>query len=116
MRHFFGKRIGYRSFSTIFRSWIPVKTAESKARGWGWRFPKTVFFDFGKYDRVCQAVSPDTKLIALLRNPMEEQGLPQHVKIVHTPITCLLAARLLDERLYAQPSGLPEADGTTLHL
>jgi CheY-like chemotaxis protein len=47
---------------------------------------------------------------------MEEQGLPQHVRTVYTPITCLLAARLLDDRAYGQENLLPEADGATLHL
>ncbi|MDR1915113.1 MAG: response regulator [Synergistaceae bacterium] len=75
-----------------------------------------VFFDFDKYDRVCQSVRPDTKLIAISRNPMEEQGLPQYVKTIYTPITCLVAARLLDERAYSQSIGLPDAGGEALRL
>jgi PAS domain S-box-containing protein len=74
-----------------------------------------VFFDFDKHGSVCQAVCPDTKLIAVSRNPMEEQGLPQHVKTVYTPITSLVAARLLDEKAYGV-AGLPETDGAALQL
>jgi CheY-like chemotaxis protein len=73
-----------------------------------------VFFDFDKYDRVCRMACPDTKLIAISRNPMEEQGLPQRVKTVYTPITCLVAARLLDETAYAQQNGLTETSALRL--
>ncbi|MDR1978731.1 MAG: response regulator [Synergistaceae bacterium] len=74
------------------------------------------FFDFERYDRVGQEARADTKLIALSRDPMDEQGLPQRVKVVYTPITTLIAARLLDEKAYAQFDALPKADEAALQL
>jgi PAS domain S-box-containing protein len=56
------------------------------------------FFDFNRYPRVCGVSCPETKLVAISRNPMDEQGLPPHVKNVSMPFTSLSVAKLLDER------------------
>jgi PAS domain S-box-containing protein len=56
------------------------------------------FFDFDRYDKVRAASCPETKLIAISHNSMDEQGLPPHVKNVSMPFTSLSVAKLLDER------------------
>jgi PAS domain S-box-containing protein len=74
------------------------------------------FFDFDRYGDVSRVTCPDTKLIAVSRNPLNEQGLPPHVKIIYTPVTCLMAANLMDEKTYRRPHGSPETGKYTLRL
>jgi CheY-like chemotaxis protein len=56
------------------------------------------FFDFDRYPCVCGVACPETNLVAISRNPMDEQGLPSHVKNVSMPFTSLTVAKLLDEK------------------
>jgi PAS domain S-box-containing protein len=73
-------------------------------------------FDFDSYGQVCQVECPNTKLIAISRNPLSDQVLPSHVKTLYSPVTCLVAANLLDGKSYCQSPNLREADGTSLRL
>jgi CheY-like chemotaxis protein len=57
-----------------------------------------VFFDFDKYPQVSDISCPETTLIAISHNSIDEQGLPPHVKNVFMPFTSLSVARLLDEK------------------
>jgi CheY-like chemotaxis protein len=74
------------------------------------------FFDFDRYDDVCKAACPDTQLVAIARNQMDERSLAPYVKKLYTPLTCLTVARLLDEKSYSPQDGAPEAPGTVLRL
>ncbi|MDR1579707.1 MAG: response regulator [Synergistaceae bacterium] len=74
------------------------------------------FFDFDRYGDVSNVACPDTKLIAISRNPMDERSLPLHVKKLYAPLTCLIVARLLDETSYSPQCDLREAPGTALRL
>jgi CheY-like chemotaxis protein len=74
------------------------------------------FFDFDKYDRVSLVTCPNTKLIAISRNPLNDQGLPAHVKTIYTPITSLIAAGLLDEKSYCPAFSPQEAGESELRL
>jgi CheY-like chemotaxis protein len=78
------------------------------------------FFDYNRHDGICEADCPDTELIAISQNPMDTQNVLQNMKTVHSPVTSLIAARLLDEKAYgqaySQPSGLPITDENALSL
>jgi PAS domain S-box-containing protein len=74
------------------------------------------FFDFDKYHRVCAVSCPATKLIAVSRDSMDEQGLPSHVKNVSMPFTSVSVARLLDERTAAGGENTRAMEESVLRL
>ncbi|MDR1483171.1 MAG: response regulator [Synergistaceae bacterium] len=74
------------------------------------------FFDFDRYRYVRQVTCPDTKLIAISRNQLDDQGLPQHVKNLYAPVTSLVAACLLDEKSSFQSGNPQETGGMLLRL
>jgi PAS domain S-box-containing protein len=74
------------------------------------------FFDFDNYAAIPDADRLGTELIAISQDPMDTQNLPRHVKIIHGPITSLMASRLLDGKVQGQPDGLPKTDERPLCL
>ena len=75
------------------------------------------FFDFNRYSRVCGVACPKTKLVAVSRNPMDDRGLPPHVKNVFMPFTSLSVAQLLDEKTaFIGDENTRTAEGTALRL
>ncbi|MDR1021384.1 MAG: response regulator [Synergistaceae bacterium] len=73
------------------------------------------FFDFVRYSLVSQVDCPCTKLIAISRNQLKDQGLPPHVKNLYTPLTSLIAANLIGAESYCtQPAR--ETGGAALRL
>jgi PAS domain S-box-containing protein len=74
------------------------------------------FFDYDRRAGVCRTGCPDTELIALSRNPADAQNGPHNITVLHSPVTSLIAARLLDEKSYSRPSGLPQTDESALRL
>jgi PAS domain S-box-containing protein len=78
------------------------------------------FFDYDRHSDVQQAQCPDTELIALSQNPPDAQKALSNMKILHSPVTSLVAARILDEKAhgqaYSQSSGLPQAGESALRL
>jgi PAS domain S-box-containing protein len=74
------------------------------------------FFDFSRYGLVSQVDCPGTKLIAISRNQLKDQGLPPHVKNLYTPLTCLIAANLIGAESHCLEPGLRDANMTTLRL
>jgi CheY-like chemotaxis protein len=55
-----------------------------------------VFFDGDDYAAVHGKTSPSASLIALMRSPTGESGMPPSVQTVYTPLTSLTVAKLLD--------------------
>jgi CheY-like chemotaxis protein/anti-sigma regulatory factor (Ser/Thr protein kinase) len=75
------------------------------------------FFDFDKYGRVRGVPCPKTKLIAISRNSIDEQGLPHPVKNVWMPFTSLSLTQLLDEKPTGPDDENAGAPGeSSLHL
>jgi PAS domain S-box-containing protein len=75
------------------------------------------FFDYDKYEQICQVKCVNTQLIAISRDLMSEHSLPQHIKAVYSPITGSMAARLLDESAAASVAfNLPKVGKTALRL
>jgi CheY-like chemotaxis protein/anti-sigma regulatory factor (Ser/Thr protein kinase) len=58
------------------------------------------FFDIEQASAVGEIACPDTRLIGVTKNAMDQRALPPNIKIVNTPLTCMVVARLLDETIY----------------
>jgi CheY-like chemotaxis protein len=75
------------------------------------------FFDIERSAHVGDAVCPETRLIAVAKNAMDQPVLPPNIKIVNTPLTCTVVARLLDETIYdPRDKVVSESALSTLHL
>jgi CheY-like chemotaxis protein len=110
----FSNRMRARLLSEkLTRMGVPCDIVDTPA---GFAAYSHAFFDYNRRAAVCQADCPDTELIAVSKNPMDTQNTPQNMKTLHSPITSLVAARLLDEKVYSQPSGLPRTDESALCL
>ncbi|MDR1930404.1 MAG: response regulator [Treponema sp.] len=101
----------------LIKMGVPCDVVDSPA---GFAAYSHAFFDYERHADVRQAHCPDTELIALSQDSLDAQKVLPNMKTLHSPVTSLVAARLLDEKAYgqaySQASGLPQADESALRL